>query len=188
MTSLLDNSKLLVTNNTLSESKDSLITLSTLSRDVNIKDIDKLINKIVEDEECKYLLPCLIFYMRNHKKSSCVKDGGSTGLGEKLVSEKILVSFYHFDKDSAINLVHLMVYYGYYGSLRSILEITTTLHLENKFDYKPLWNKIYDIFVKQILFDLKEADKGNSITNASKYINNIYSVDGNKGIKLKELN
>jgi hypothetical protein len=170
MTSLLDNSKLLVTNNTLSESKDSLITLSTLSRDVNIKDIDKLINKIVEDEECKYLLPCLIFYMRNHKKSSCVKDGGSTGLGEKLVSEKIFVSFYHFDKDSAINLVHLMVYYGYYGSLRSILEITTTLHLGNKFDYEPLWNKIYDIFVKQILFDLKEADKGNPITNASKYI------------------
>lgn len=170
MSSLIDNSKLYVSKNKLSEAQDALLTLSTLGRDSQIKDIIEIISKVLKEEECKYLLPCLIFYMRNHKKSSCVRDGGSVGLGEKLVSEKILISLYHVDKESAINLVHLMVYYGYYGSLRSILDLTTNLFLENKFDYKPLWNKIYDLFVKQILFDLKESEKKNPITNASKYI------------------
>ena len=65
-----------------------------------------------------------------------------------------------------------MVSYGYFGSLCNILDLTTELAVENedKDYYLSLWNRIYDIFVVQLLHDKEQADQGKPVSNASKYL------------------
>ena len=142
------------------EAAEALLALSTIGRDVDLETMDEMVKKIIADSEHKDLLPALIFYIRNHKKSNVSKKSGTSGLGEKIIAEKLLISLYHIDKDAAIGLVHCMVSYGYFGSLCNILDLTTELAVENedKDYYLSLWNRIYDIFVVQLLHDKEQAD------------------------------
>jgi hypothetical protein len=152
------------------EAEEALLTLSTIGRDVDQEEMDKLVQTILSDVDRRELLPALVFYIRNHHKSTVTKNGGASGLGEKKIAEKLIVSLYHCDQDAAITLVHHLVSYGYFGSLTSILDLTTELSFNMETDYYlPLWERIYDIFIIQLLHDNDEAVKRNPVSNASKY-------------------
>ena len=152
------------------EEDEALIALSALPRDCSWEELSKEVKRVYHSER-KDTIPLLIMKMRNHPKSL----GPGTGDGEKATPEKILVALHALDAPMAEALLPLMVLFGSFKSLVSILVFTDYLgkaksvdyHPRNEHEYSHLQADIYRLFADRLSGDARW--RGGGVSNASKF-------------------
>ena len=121
------------------------------------------------------------YTFRNHKKSLAPGQG----LGERSVSEKLFVSFFHADPSAALALAKLLPLYGSWKSCTSVLILTDELEHKRRKDanddllhhpsltdnrYAPLQAALHRLFAIQLMADAESHAADGPVSNASKFV------------------